>query len=189
MFKSATWICWLILLTSCLDAHSAEIIHSKIKFVGRAYLYEFQVNINAPLEATRQVVTDYNNIEQINDGVVDSKVLEIYDDHTLKRRLWIEYCMLVFCFDLLFVENVQQTTENEIVTTVIPEESNFKRGTATWTLTALSDNRTEIKVIAEQEPDFWIPPVVGPPLMRSAFLKEIKETTEKIEQAARNLSP
>lgn len=174
---------------SCLHAHAAEITQSEIKFVGRAYLYQFEVNIDAPIDATRQIVTDYNNTDKINDGVVDSRILETYDEHNLKRKLWIEYCLLIFCFDLLFVENVEEIDGNKIVTTVIPSESNFKRGTATWTLTALSDTQTQIKVIAEQEPDFWIPPVIGPPLMRRAFTKEIEETVEKIEQAARQLSP
>jgi len=175
---------WLLAALISLQVDSAELTRAEIEFIGNAYKYEFQVNIDAPLEATRRVVTDYDNIKQINDGVIDSSVLEVYDENWLKRRLWLEHCILVFCFDLLFIENVRQNGPNEIVTTVIPEESNFKRGEAMWRLTALSDNRTQISVIAEQEPDFWIPPLVGKALMRRAFKKETEETTNNIEQAA-----
>ena len=165
-----------------LDA--AELSSSAFQFVGKTYSYQFTVTIEAPLEATRAVVTDYDNIKQINDDVLDSRVLATYDDGSLKRKLWLEQCLLIFCFDLFFIEMVVENGPNEIVTTIIPEESNFKRGVATWTLQALSDTRTQITVSAEQEPDFWIPPVIGPALMKRVFKKEIQETVNKIEHAA-----
>lgn len=163
---------------------SAELTDSKIEFIGRAYQYRFEVIINAPLDAVRKVVTDYDNIKRINDDVIDSRILEVYDEHTLKRRLWIEHCLLIFCFDLLFIEMVTERDPHVIETVVIPEESNFVSGKAVWTLSALSESTTQISVEATQEPDFWIPPVIGHALMRRAFQKEIRETTNNIEQAA-----
>ncbi|MGR8949263.1 MAG: SRPBCC family protein [Gammaproteobacteria bacterium] len=179
---------WRLACYGCVflaaSVEAAELTHAEIEFVGKSYRYQFDVNIDAPFAATRAVVTDYDNIDQINDGVVDSRILETFADGSLKRKLWLEQCLLIFCFDLFFIETVVENGPNQIVTTIIPEESNFKSGVATWTLTALSETQTRITVRAEQEPDFWIPPVIGPALMKRVFKKEIRETTGKIESAA-----
>jgi hypothetical protein len=37
---------------------------------------------------------------------------------------------------------------------------------------------------ADQEPDFWIPPVLGPLILKHTFTSEVQETLMKIEQLA-----
>ena len=91
---SRWWCFGFALCVAPLNA--AELSSSQFQFVGKTYSYEFTVTIEAPLEATRAVVTDYDNIKQINDDVIDSRVLETYEDGSLKRKLWLEQCLLIF---------------------------------------------------------------------------------------------
>ena len=109
-----------------------------------------------------------------------------YADGAHKRKLLVEQCILVFCFDLHFIEKVEAIGRQEFLATIIPEESNFRRGTARWQLEPLGTQRTRLRVMAEQEPDFWIPPVIGPAIIKRVFRKEIEETTKNIEFAAIN---
>ena len=161
-------------------------MRTDIEVEGNTYRYEFEALIAAPLEATRAVIIDPEELKHINDGVVESDVLETYADGALKRKLLVEQCVLVFCFDLRFIEKVDTQDKQQIVATIIPEESNFRRGTATWQLEPVGPRGTRLRVKAEQEPDFWIPPVIGPAVIKRVFRKEIEETAKKIEFAAIN---
>ncbi len=171
------------------STYAGDVEHADIQFVGAAYRYNFKIRIDAPLEAVRAVVTDYNHLHRINDDVLRSEIVERYDTNRLKRRMWLNHCVLVFCFDLVFVENVEEFEDGTITTTVIPAESNFRRGTAKWRVEPLSADTTRISVEAEQEPDFWIPPVIGPMIFKRAFMKEVRDTAENIEREAQRARP
>jgi hypothetical protein len=179
----------LIVLSAFNNAAASEVTQAEITFVGNAYHYQFSVEIQAPIEAVREVVTDYDNLKRINNDVIQSEVLERYDAHRIKRRLWLNHCVFVFCFDLYFVEDIEHFEDGTITTTVIPAESNFRRGHSTWRIESVSEAVTRISVDAEQEPDFWIPPVIGPIIFRRAFTKEVRETAVKIEREAQRVQP
>jgi hypothetical protein len=119
---------------------------------------------------------------------VQSEVLERYDDTRLRRRLWLNHCVLVFCFDLYFVEDIEILADGSIKATVIPAASNFRRGESLWRVEAIDASRTRVAVAAEQEPNFWIPPVIGPMLLKRAFMREVRETAVNIEREARNVT-
>jgi hypothetical protein len=183
LWRSA--VCALAAVVSCPPvAYASEVRESSIYFEGRTYHYRFAIDIDAPLEHVRAVVTDYDNLQRINDDVVQSLVLERYDEQHLKRRMWINHCLLVFCFDLYFVENVDLLDDGRIRTTIIPGESNFSHGQSVWRLEALDETSTRISVEANQTPDFWIPPVIGPLVFKRAFILEVRETARSIEREA-----
>ena len=69
-----------------------------------------------------------------------------------------------------------------LTTTIVPEESTFFDGTANWQIEALGDGHTRISVSARQTPRFWIPPVLGPLLLKRVFMKEVAETCANIER-------
>jgi hypothetical protein len=72
----------------------------------------------------------------------------------------------------------------DIVTTVVPGEGNFRRGATVWRIEALSARTSRITMEADQEPDFFVPPVIGPFIMKRKFQREVTETTRRIEEVA-----
>ena len=176
----------LALLGFCiaLVTSASEVQQAQISFIGNTYRYAFTIEIDAPVDAVLEVVTDYNNLERINDSVVQGEIIEHYNIRRLKRRMLLNHCILVFCFDLVFVEDVELFDDGSITTTILPAESNFRRGFSNWRAEAISDRTTRISVDAEQEPDFWIPPVIGPLLFKRAFMKEVHKTAANIEREA-----
>jgi hypothetical protein len=172
-------------LTFSLRASDVE--QAEIKFAGAQYRYQFTIAVEGPIDTVREIVTDYEHLDRINDDIIKSEIIERYDETKLKRRLWLNHCILVFCFDLYFVEDVEILNDGSIRTTVIPTESNFRHGVATWRLESITDTSTRISVKAEQEPDFWIPPVIGPLLFKRAFIKEVRKTADNIEREARRV--
>ena len=86
-------------------------------------------------------------------------------------------------------EELGREAPGHIVTTVVPGESNFADGRAEWLIEAVDDSHTRISVNARQTPTFWIPPVIGPMLLRHVFLREVQETRSNIERIAQSAAP
>jgi hypothetical protein len=176
-------LCLLAAALAC-DAAASDVKQAGIHFVGNTYLYQFTIEVQAPLQAVREVITDYDNLDRVNDEIIQSEVLERYDRHRLRRRIWLKHCLLVFCFDLYFVEDVEDLDDGLITATIVPARSNFRRGYSNWRIEAVSAVTTRISVEAEQEPEFWIPPVIGPFIVKRSFMQEVRETGINIEREA-----
>ncbi|MGD9603149.1 MAG: SRPBCC family protein [Gammaproteobacteria bacterium] len=165
-------------------ARGADLERTEIWFSNGAYRYFFAATLDADADAVRRVVSDFDHMARLNDGIVESRLLERYDARTLKRRLRLEHCLLFFCFDIAFVERVEILPNGDIETTILPDESTFRRGTAVWRIAALEPGRTRVSLEADQAPKFWIPPLIGPLVIKRSFIKEVTETVARIERFA-----
>ncbi len=176
-------IAWAFAALSSL-AMAANLERAEIRFSNGAYRYFFAATLNANADAVRAVVGDFERLARLNDDIITSHVLARYDEHRLKRRLLLKHCLLVFCFDLDFVEQVEILPNGDIETHIIPAESTFIRGESVWRISALDATHTRVTLEADQEPRFWIPPLIGPLIIKSSFIAEVTETINKLEQAA-----
>ena len=171
----------LLLWLASLPVSAADTERAEISFQGRTYQYTFIARLKGEASAVHAVVTDFDRMKRINDDIVESRVLHRYDNGELKRLLKMRHCILLFCFDMDFVERVRESP-GHLTTTIVPEESTFFDGTANWQIEALGDGHTRISVSARQTPRFWIPPVLGPMLLKRVFMKEVAETCANIER-------
>ncbi len=176
---------WLLgaLLPCALGASTLD--STEFHFEGSRYHYRFRAHVDAPPSAVLAVVTDVTQLARTNDSITLVRVLAHSPDGSWTRQLRLRQCVLVFCFDIDFVERVRELPDGVIETTVIPGAGNFRRGIARWQIKAIPDGTTEMVMEADQEPGFWIPPVLGPLLMKHTFVVEVQETIVKIEQLAR----
>ena len=173
----------LLACLACLPLQASDTERAEISFQGRTYQYTFVARLKANAQDVHAVVTDFDHMKRVNDDIVESRVLHRYDDGELKRLLKLRHCILVFCFDMDFVERVHESP-GHLTTTMVPEESTFLDGTASWQIEALDDGHTRISVSARQTPRFWIPPVLGPMILKRVFMSEVAETCANIERIA-----
>ena len=180
---------WLYTVLACAlflarnPAQAAETESAAISFSGHTYQYTFIARLNGSAAAVHEIVTDFDGMKRINDDIVESRVLTRYANGELKRQLKLRHCILVFCFDLNFVERVHESA-GHVTTTIVPAESTFLDGTASWRIEALDATHTRISVDARQTPSFWIPPVIGPLILKRVFMAEVAETCANIERIA-----
>ena len=170
-------------LALATTGYAADVEKASITVEGEAYAYEFVATLNAPAAEVLNVITDFDALKRLNDHIVDSRILARPADGPFKRLLRIERCILSFCFDLIFVEYVEQR-EMSVTTTIEPDGSTFHAGTSIWAVAALEDGSTRLSVNASQTPDFWIPPVIGELVLERVFLSEMEETAKRIEVLA-----
>ena len=171
----------LLILLLCPLLEAAVTERAEISFEGDTYQYTFIARLKGDAEDVHSIVTDYDHMKRINDDIVESRVLHRYENGELKRLLMLRHCILLFCFDMDFVERVHESA-GHITTTMVPEESTFSDGTANWRIEALADGYTRVSVSARQTPRFWIPPVLGPLVLKRVFMKEVAETCANIER-------
>jgi hypothetical protein len=178
------WVLFSLVLTvSSIGqvTHAFETAAANISFRGNTYTYTFSAVLQGSSDAVLAIVTDYDNLQPINDNIIESRVLERYAHGELKRILRLRQCILVFCFKLKFVEHISESG-NTITATIIPAESNFRDGVAEWLIEPLDDTHTRLTLSATQTPDFWLPPIIGPLILKRVFMIEVRETCARIEQ-------
>jgi hypothetical protein len=175
------------LLALSIAATAFDDEQAEVAFHGDSYTYSFSAVLDGSLAAVRDVVIDYDRLARVNDSITDSRVLSREGPDTLTRLLALRHCLLIFCFDMRFVERVHieaGDTLTIVSTEVLPADSTFRDGVAEWRLEAVDAGRTRMTLSATQTPDFWIPPVIGPLILERVFVREVRETCANIERLA-----
>lgn len=158
---------------------------AEFAFAHNTYRYTYTTTLDADVEAVTAIVTDFDRLHRLNDGITASHVLARYDEHHVKRLIDGRQCVLMFCFKLRLVEDVR-VTPGHVHARVIEGEGSFSAGDMDWYYTALGAGRTRITFSAAQTLDVWIPPVIGPLVLKRVFLREVRETCASIERLAHN---
>jgi hypothetical protein len=65
----------------------------------------------------------------------------------------------------------------------LPEQSDFKYAVSEWLLEPAGEG-TNVTYKLELEPDFWVPPVLGPWLLKRTLLKGGTRAINRIERLA-----
>ena len=83
------------------------------------------------------------------------------------------------------MQDVIESPDGSVTALVVPELSDFRYGYARLNLWQEVDG-TRILIRSEVEPDFWIPPLIGPWLIKRKLLSETLETVDNLELLAKN---
>ncbi len=166
---------------ACATAQAVDIETAEIEYDDGNVSYTFSAVLDGPHHQVWALVTDYNRLTRLNTNILTSRVLERYENGDSKRLLRVRRCILKICFKLRFVERLVEKSDT-ILATVVPGEGNFLNGRAEWRVAAVDAQHTRLSIKARQAPDFWIPPVIGPLILRQVFVKELEDTCLNIER-------
>jgi hypothetical protein len=158
-----------------IHATASEVLTVDVKIDGDVYRMHGESIIQAPTDFVFNILADYDNFHRITNGIAESRYLEPDDDGVLLGYTRIDSCVWFYCRRFEKVERIWTTAPTEIITEAIPEKSDFKIGNARWTLKSV-ENGTLVIYDADVDPDFWVPPVIGP----WAFKKKLRDSAEVI---------
>ena len=88
------------------------------------------------------------------------------------------------CLDKQKVERIVLISKVEVIATILPEVSDFRFGMTHWILRP-ENKGTHLFLEVEVEPDFWIPPLIGPPVVKAIMRKESTKSTQLVEHFAK----
>ncbi len=180
-----------VALLGCLTgtANAAEIQSIGVKKKAGRYIVTSLSVVQAPPEAVFEFLTDYDNFHKISSVFVESHFIErdpvgvggvVY---TLTRG-----CVAFLCKSIERVERLKAEPHHRVQASVLADRSSGARyGEATWELSPM-DGGTRIDYVLEMEPDFWIPPVLGPWAVKRSLKRGAEGAVERLELFAREIA-
>lgn len=178
----------LLLYTGLLwfpGSEAGTVRNSDVRYGDGVYSVEMDMEIEADIDAVRTIITDYAGIHRVSNLLTESSLVEAPEEDGIRRRLVSKICILFFCVESEIVEDVEEVGRDTVLTTVVPELSDFLSGNSRWHIQNLDQEHSLLRFRYDMEPDFWIPPVIGPLLIKRKLLREAEDTIEMIEALAR----
>jgi hypothetical protein len=165
---------------------AASIDTIEVERDGNVYSLLSETRLEASPEAIRAVLTDYENFDRISSVYKEFGYLEPDADGTPLLFTTMEGCVLFFCKSLTRVERLEVNSTGHIRTVTLPERSDFKRSVSEW-LFVERDGVTHVTYTLEMEPDFFVPPVIGPWYLKRTLKRGGGDAVDRIENLAQAL--
>ena len=150
---------------------------------GRYYMYS-ETWFDAPRRGVFDVLTDYDRFHRISSVYDETRFEAPAEDGTPRVYTRVVGCVLFFCRSMSRTERLETDGAGFIRATTEAGASDFRYAVATW---QLSDEGEGTRVIysIEMVPAFWVPPVIGPYVMKRKLIKGGRDAVERIEALAR----
>ena len=185
-FLSVNAVSFLYILFSSVS-HSGEVIHSYVDHDQGHYLLNLEMGITAPLQNVYAVLLDFNAITELNDSI---KVSQLLKQQQNQYTVLLESigCVWFFCRRIKQVQIVTDIGNGYLQSITDPTQSDMVSGKVLWHVRSDPQNteQTLITYSADFEPDFFVPPLLGPWLMKKRLLKEGLKTVDGIERKAQH---
>jgi len=173
---------WLaVLLFMPAGATAGDILEASVTHADGHYALAIRARIDAPSDAVYRAITDYSNLAAINPDIRVSELLETSAAGVATVHTIINVCILVFCKQVEQLQHVTNPDAHTIEAVIVPAGSDFRSGFARWRLSSPTAATTELQFTETFEPDFWVPPVIGPWLIQRKLVREVAETAAYIE--------
>ncbi|MGH8540531.1 MAG: SRPBCC family protein [Stenotrophobium sp.] len=178
----------LALLFVCAGMVSAAEVQSvEVHRDGKRYHIDMQTRLDAEPARAYAVFSDWRRLPEINRSVRSAQVLAENADGTIRLATEVHFCVAIFCRELRQVQDMHSLRNDAtlaITANVLPALSDLRYGKAAWTMTPCA-GETCLHFSADLEPDFWVPPLIGPWLIERKLRSQAVATSEGIERLAR----
>jgi len=178
--RTAGLLVWLL----CSAPAAAGTIHNAaVTYQSGSFIVEVDALLDVAESRARAVLTDYQHLERLIPAVERSEILNTREPGNYRLRSVTQTCLWFYCKRLTRVQDLVEAHDGSISAIVVPEQSDFSYGTMhlnLWQEVA----GTRILVRSEAAPDVWIPPLLGPWLIKRALRAEAVQTVYNLERMA-----
>ena len=177
--RVAAGIAALALLVVAGPAVAAVIETMQVERDDGRYSIAASMRLSVAQQQAFRAASDYERLPEFNPSIIASQRLP-----GERLRSTIRLCVALFCKRIEQVMHYQQTPPDSIAMQVVPGAGDIKAGRADWRFSAEGENTTRMVFDAEIEPDFWVPPLIGPYLIARELRHQARVTAESIERLA-----
>ena len=171
----------LLLLFWQIPLQGAEIESLELQEQAGRYRVQLVALMDRPRELVMRLITDYRLLPRINPYVVEARTIPGASPPAQRVALLSEGCLLLFCRRLHHTQDFSRQRW-VLVAVMVPALSDFRSGLLRWSLEAPDPRHTRIRMVAQLEPDFWLPPLIGPVLLRHALQRMALRSVEELER-------
>ena len=163
------------------EMRSIDVEHHK----GR-YTVLSEVWFDATVEQVFEVFRHWDLSTQFSSAIAESRDLAADEQGRPGYYVRNEGCLLLFCMSFVRQGHVELEVNEELRAVANPEASDFKLAKETWTFVA-ENGGTVVTYRLLMEPDFWVPPGIGPYLIKRKFKNNGGDAIDRIEAIAQGM--
>ena len=167
----------------CGPASAYLLDDTSIQHSAGVYTVSFDMRLDADAASVRALMTDYDRLDRLSDIVIDSHVLDVLADGSKRIQLDVRACVWIFCRTVRRVEDVTTLENGDLSTNALPERSDFSHAVERWRILA-TPGGTRLLYNAQLTPNFFVPPLLGPYLMKQAIRRELISAAQHLEALA-----
>lgn len=189
--KSSTYL-WshglvtLLFLLGQLYATAGELITSQVSVKEGHYLIQMVMDVDAEYKKVYQHLTNYDDLHRLSTSITESELL--FAAHPeYQVRVTTFSCISFICEEVVQVQNTTELSRGYIKVSVVADKSDLNYGETLWHIQA-SKKGTRITYSSDMVLGFWVPPLVGPILVKNKLLEETRALINGLETVA-NESP
>jgi ribosome-associated toxin RatA of RatAB toxin-antitoxin module len=177
---AATVLAVLLPYATAASTPPAGALETKVTRAGRLLHVEATLGADAPSTTCYEVLADFDRLETFVPGLVSSDVVSEPGQPIVLRQVG-EASAGPFHYTLDVTLAVQEYPPLRIE--FERTDGNLRQMKGSWTV-AGDATRCDITYRADVEPAFWVPPLVGPVLMRRRVEKQFEGVLAEIHRRA-----
>ncbi len=166
-------------------ATAADLRDIQVERADGIYTLQSVVWFDAGIDTVYHVFLDWDLSEQFSSVVVEARNLG--SDATGDRGFYTRNraCVLFYCKSVERFGRVEHEPAIFIKAITDPERSDFHLSNETWEFSE-EDDGTLIRYQLEMRPKFWIPPVIGPYVLKKKMREDGVDALDRIEAIAQD---
>jgi hypothetical protein len=175
-----------LLLTTAV--HAADLRDVTVERDEKRYRLVSETRFDVSATDLYKVLIDYDLFTEFSSVFVESRNVKAGSNGKPRYYTKMEGCVLFFCKSFERVGELTLTPETEIVALADPGKSDFDYSREHWTLRTDGEG-TVLLYEFELEPSFWVPPVLGPFVMKRVLKAGGADAVDRIEAIAQGKKP
>jgi hypothetical protein len=190
--KVQSWTIWALLWVAT-QAHAARVLGVQVQRDGERFVVGMHIAIDAPPPAVFRALQDYPALARYNPDLRAVRVEPTTAPDRVRLFTTIHTCVLVFC-KTMHQEQIMTATASAdggaLNAEFVAHAGDFKGGHGVWIVGACpaAPAVSCLDVRIELVPAFWVPPVIGPWVIRRKMDEEARRTGAGLEQTARGFT-
>ena len=175
-----------------MQAHAAQVLSVRVTRDGTRFVIGMHVAIDASPPAVFRALQDYSAMMRYNPDLRAVRVQPTGVPGRVRLFTAVHTCVLIFC-KTMHQEQLMTAVANAdggvLEADLLPHGGDFKEGYARWTVGAcvMTHATTCLDARIELVPAFWVPPIIGPWVLRRRMAEEARRTSAGLEVVARAL--
>lgn len=165
-------------------------MNARVDLAQGRYEVDFVVILDGEMPRLERIVTDYKSFAELSPTVTHSRLISGRNGRNARIEVTFRPCVLaIFCRTVIKVSDIHiETGGGKVEYLMVPELSDFQEGRETIILENGPPGEVphvRFEYSALLEPKFFVPPLVGPWLIRSQIIENLKSTSQRVEYLMR----
>jgi hypothetical protein len=181
-----------ILLSACglagVTAQAAELIDIKVERDGARYKLESNIRFKVDQQSLFAVIINYDRFEEMSSIFIDTYNMEPGPDGKPRFYTLMEGCVVIFCKQFERFGHLETTPYDEVIAKIDPETSDFRYSWERWQFKTEPEGTVLMRYQFEMEPGFWVPPIIGPYVIRRTLREGGIDAVDRIERIAQEVA-